>query len=390
MTGFAPPLAIGPIRQVLLQPTSFCNIACRYCYLDVAARARHDHMTLDTVQRAFELVASSGRLADDIDIRWHAGEPLTRQPSFYRDAHQLARSAFSDRCRFEFSIQTNGLLINPEWCRAFAELPISVGLSIDGQQPFHDRQRVDRRGVGTWDRLQAKIALLREHQIPFDVICVLGDDSLQQPDAVFKYFHASGCRSVGFNTDDLDPRTSDRRTLEQRRLAYAAFMERIAELEESCGFEMTVRELHELRQAMLSTGGPARSATAHPFAIVSIGAAGAVSTCSPELLTLSSEGSPPRILGNVWSDTWHSLVKTFFESRWSLEILEGTQRCAAECSYFELCGGGSPANKHFEHGTFRATETFHCRSRIQSLAEMVLTRLEHTIPARPVLQEVPS
>jgi uncharacterized protein len=370
------PTAVGPVRQILLQASSFCNIACRYCYLDEQVRSRRQEMSLETVRQTFQLVVQSQQTAPSIDCRWHAGEPLARRVSFYRNAFAIAQQEFSNHCDFQFSVQTNGLLLNEEWCRFLADTGTLLGLSLDGLPAWHDRNRVDRRGAGTWARVAKGIELLRRFDIPFDVICVAGEEALSDPAQTYEFFKGLGCRSVGFNTDDLAPAAATTEGLEFRRQQYANFMHVIADLEEANGFRPYVRELDQLRTAILATGGPARSATAQPFAIVNVNWQGDISTCSPELLTLHSQWGPPRILGNVARDSWERLVQAFFASDWGRQICSGTERCARQCPYFDVCGGGSPGNKLFENGSFDSTETFFCRSRIQSLVPLVLQRLE--------------
>lgn len=365
---------VGPVRQILLQASSFCNISCRYCYLDERVRSRRTDMSLDTVRRTFQMVAESGRAASSIDCRWHAGEPLTRGSDFYQAALAAAEETLAGRCGF--SIQTNGLLLDEEWCRFFLDAGMSVGVSLDGLQGWHDQNRVDRRGCGTWSRVLQGIELLHRSNIPFDIICVAGKDALLNPARVFEFFKGIGCRSIGFNTDDLAPGISTADALDDLLERYSEFMRVMAELEADSGFQPYIRELDELRSAILSTGGTARSATAEPFAILNVNSQGDVSTCSPELLTLHSQWGPPRTLGNVWWKTWEELVDSFFASSWGKEICGGTEKCQRHCPYFDICGGGAPANKLFENGSFDTTETFFCRSRVQSLAPLVLTLIE--------------
>ena len=81
------PLEISAIPRVdllVVQPTPFCNINCRYCYLP----SRNDKSTisLETVRTLFEKVFSSGWLSDELTIIWHAGEPLVMPVNFYRQA----------------------------------------------------------------------------------------------------------------------------------------------------------------------------------------------------------------------------------------------------------------------------------------------------------------
>jgi uncharacterized protein len=75
----------GPIGLVVLQSTSFCNIDCSYCYLPDRMKARQC-MTLDTVAATARLIFEPSLNMQDIDIVWHAGEPLTQTIDYYKQA----------------------------------------------------------------------------------------------------------------------------------------------------------------------------------------------------------------------------------------------------------------------------------------------------------------
>ncbi len=76
---------------------------------------------------------------------WHGGETLMRPLSFYRKAVELQKKYAGGR-QIDNSIQTNGTLLNDEWCAFFKENNFLVGISIDGPQEFHDEYRRDKMG----------------------------------------------------------------------------------------------------------------------------------------------------------------------------------------------------------------------------------------------------
>jgi uncharacterized protein len=57
------------------------------------------------------------------------------------------------------------------------------------------------------------------------------------------------------------------------------------------------------------------------------------------------------------------------------DVASGVARCRAGCPWFRFCGGGAPANKYFENGTFDSTETLFCRLHRQTLADVVLSKM---------------
>src|SRR5262249_18818932 len=162
---------------LVIQSTPFCNIDCSYCYLpDRSSRGRMSREVLTAIyKRAFE----SSLTIDPITFLWHAGEPLVVPPSAYEEAFELARAENQIfQRRFNFAVQTNGTLINQQWVELFRKYHVRVGVSLDGPAFIHDFQRKDRLGRGTHARVMAGIGHLKASRIPFSVIAVLSDHSI--------------------------------------------------------------------------------------------------------------------------------------------------------------------------------------------------------------------
>jgi uncharacterized protein len=129
---------------------------------------------------------------------WHGGEPLLATIGFYRVAVKLQERLNSERPRqVSNSIQTNGILLNDEWAEFFAHNKFAVGVSVDGPQQIHDRQRVTRSGKGTYSKVMRGVESLRHARINPGVVCVVHQDNVNEPEAVyeglldagFHYFH---------------------------------------------------------------------------------------------------------------------------------------------------------------------------------------------------------
>ena len=61
--------------------------------------------------------------------------------------------------RVENTLQTNGVLLDDEWCEFLAENEFLVGLSIDGPRELHDAYRHDKAGNSVFDRVVAAARL---------------------------------------------------------------------------------------------------------------------------------------------------------------------------------------------------------------------------------------
>src|SRR5262249_37585556 len=136
-----------------------------------------------------------------------------------------------------------------------------------------------------------------------------------------------------------------------------------------------IREFERAFQALMN-GGNAYSTQVIPFKIFSVSWDGYFSTFSPELLT----GSHPKYgnfyFGKIGVDSPREVVNRPHFSRVYTEILQGVTNCSKSCEFFNYCGGGAPANKIFEAGSFAATTTQFCRNSIQVPFEVVLEEFE--------------
>jgi uncharacterized protein len=190
------------IQLLVIQPTPFCNIDCKYCYLP--ERASKAVVSPETLARLFEEVFASGWAGDHLAVVWHAGEPMVLPVEFYRKAFAMIDRLKPAGLSLNHSFQTNGTLIDDAWCRFLREAQVNIGVSIDGPQRFHDRNRLTRSGRGTFERTIAGIRRLRAAGVPFHVISVLSAESMAAPREMFEFYLAEGIERVCFNVEESE------------------------------------------------------------------------------------------------------------------------------------------------------------------------------------------
>jgi uncharacterized protein len=100
--------------------------------------------------------------------------------------------------KIEHALQTNGMLVDEEWARFFAEAHFLVGISIDGPAHLHNQYRVNRAGKGTHDKVMAAIALLKKHRVEFNTLTVVGKHNVGHPREVYDFLLATGSRHIQF------------------------------------------------------------------------------------------------------------------------------------------------------------------------------------------------
>jgi uncharacterized protein len=208
-TPFARPLF------VMAKPAgAFCNLRCDYCYyLEKAVTLSPGHKC-GNVQEGTTALNAKNTMSDallelftkqyidaqtqrEVLFTWHGGEPLTMPISFYEKAMALQRKHANghliDNC-----IQTNGTLIDENWCRMFKENNWLVGVSIDGTREMHDRYRRNANGQGSFDKVMRGIELLNRYGVMWNAMAVVNSHNAEYPVEFYNFFKSIGCRYIQF------------------------------------------------------------------------------------------------------------------------------------------------------------------------------------------------
>jgi uncharacterized protein len=187
------------VYQVMAKPAgAACNMACDYCYYTqkTTGKSSGNHMMSERVLELFirQYLRSD---KDYISITWHGGEPLLRGIEFFERAMEIERKYAGDR-QVENSLQTNGLLVDEDWCYFFRENGFLVGLSIDGPEHVHDRYRRDRSGHATFSRVIRAMRLFQKHKVEFNTLSTINDYGSQYPVEIYRFLKEQGVRFMQF------------------------------------------------------------------------------------------------------------------------------------------------------------------------------------------------
>jgi len=372
--------AVGRTRLLILQPTPFCNIDCDYCYLPT--RSDRHRMPYEIVEAAIRFVFDHELPAPDFTIVWHGGEPLVLPAAWYRVAFRRAASMAPTGAVLRHAIQTNGTLIDGEWCGFFREVPIKVGVSVDGPQWLHDRRRRTRSGGGTFTRVMRGIDMLRRNGVPFHAICVVTEATLDFADELMDFFLKEDIRNIGFNLEEIEGINKTSTLLRpgtERR--FRNFFARVIARAQKAYPPILVREQQELLACLQhpAFGRLSSNTSNEPFGFITVSSRGAIFTFSPELAGLTDPTYRNFSVGQLPGDTLPDILSRQSFQRMKADIDEGTEMCRTSCKYFDLCLGGAPANKLAEKGSFAKAETLYCRLAHQALADVILDDLEQSL-----------
>lgn len=176
---------------MLAKPTgAVCNLDCQYCFflckeaLYPGSRFRMPEEILKTYLK--QLFESNGR--QEVTVSWQGGEPTMMGPDYFRKAVKYAEDYKKPGQRIIYTLQTNGTLLDDEWCVFLKVHDFLVGLSIDGPREMHDAYRVDKKGKGSFDRVVRGWECLKKHNVEVNILCAVHSANQNHPLEVYRFF----------------------------------------------------------------------------------------------------------------------------------------------------------------------------------------------------------
>ncbi|MRR14331.1 anaerobic sulfatase maturase, partial [archaeon] len=179
-----------PGFHLLAKPTgALCNLGCKYCfflskkdlYPDSSFRMTDD--LLENYIRQY-IEAQKAPLAT---IAWQGGEPTLMGLDFFRKSVKYEQKFRRPNMIIQNTMQTNGTLLDDEWCEFFWENNFLIGLSLDGPRELHDAYRVDKTGRPTFDRVMRAAKLLRHHKVDYNILTTVHAANAEHPLEVYRF-----------------------------------------------------------------------------------------------------------------------------------------------------------------------------------------------------------
>ena len=187
--------------QKLTRPTAFttmikpvgslCNLDCDYCYYLGKADlygGRQPKMSDELLERYISQYIENVQVPT-VTFCWHGGEPLLAGIDFYEKAVAL-QNKYRGTKQIENSLQTNGLLINPDWCDFFRQNNFLIGLSLDGPKDIHDAYRHDRGGHPTFDRVMHGLEMMAKSGVEYNTLSTINNRCAGQGKRVYQFMRS--------------------------------------------------------------------------------------------------------------------------------------------------------------------------------------------------------
>jgi len=190
-SGMTYPRNAPPAFHVLIKPTgAICNLDCKYCFFlskEMLYPGSRFQMAEELLETYLEQLLKSHR-APQVDVAWQGGEPTLMGLDFFKRSIELVNKLKRPGQQIQYTIQTNGTLLNDEWCAFFKKNNFLVGLSVDGPKALHDVYRVNKGGAGSFDQVMRGFRFLKKHNVDVNILCTVHAANQDHPLDVYRFF----------------------------------------------------------------------------------------------------------------------------------------------------------------------------------------------------------
>jgi len=177
--------------HVLAKPTgATCNLDCKYCFFlskEMLYPGSRFRMADELLEEYIKQMIESQHVPE-VSIAWQGGEPTLMGLDFFKRSIELEKKYRRPGTTITNTMQTNGTLLNDDWCTFFKENNFLIGLSIDGTKDLHDFYRVDKGGHGTFDKVIKAARLMQKHNVDFNVLTTVNAHNAEKPLEIYRFF----------------------------------------------------------------------------------------------------------------------------------------------------------------------------------------------------------
>lgn len=124
-----------------------------------------------------------------------------RRTSFSRESHFLKKSSNFKKYNLNGietynSVQTNGLLIDDEWCSFFRENIFSSEYPLTERKKY--RTSIEKRQGKAFRKIAAAAKTLKKNGVEFSVLSVVTNETVPETEKIYHFFRESGFLNLQF------------------------------------------------------------------------------------------------------------------------------------------------------------------------------------------------
>jgi uncharacterized protein len=346
--------AVPRITSLLIKPVSaVCNLDCKYCfYLDRAAdpyqalpgRAMNDEV-LERLVDTYVFYAHPTAV-----FVFQGGEPTLAGLGFYERLVELQKERGRAGLSVSNAIQTNGVLLDADWCRLFREYHWLVGVSLDGPEAVHDLYRPNKAGQGTWRKVIRGVETLQANQAEFNILCVVSKANVGKARELYRFFRSLGIENLQFIPLAEFDGAGDPLEFTIAPNEYGRFLLELFDAWWPDRRKVRIRFFDNIAEALAGQrpGNCTMHTTCDSYAVIEYN--GDVYPCD---FFVEKEWK----LGNVLVDSWSEIARRQKRYRFAANKTLPHPVCEV-CEYQTICHGGCPKLRKGPHGRFEDLDYF--------------------------------
>ena len=196
------------IRVMVLHLTDFCNLRCKYCFIEgnIGAAYHRINMSKDVVIKAIDKfidILKDYKKQAHPSIVFYGGEPLANWETM---KHALEYLEKYKAYQIDKILITNGTLITDDIATILKKYDVNVSVSLDGDEHCTNLNRVYLDGTGSYKDAIIGIERLRRAGIEPSISCVLAKENVSHACDIIDFFaNELKIKALGFNHVSIVP-----------------------------------------------------------------------------------------------------------------------------------------------------------------------------------------
>lgn len=149
------------LKAICLHVAHGCNMDCEYCFAGKGEYSgKSGIMSLEVGKQALDFLVANSGTRKHLEVDFFGGEPLLNW-DVCKELVMYGRELEKKHNKiFNFTLTTNGVLIDDDVIDFSNKEMGNVVLSMDGRRATHDRMRKNKTGDGTYDSIMDKFKKL--------------------------------------------------------------------------------------------------------------------------------------------------------------------------------------------------------------------------------------
>jgi uncharacterized protein len=338
------PVTQIPAFHLMAKPGgSRCNLACRYCFYlgkrELYPGSRF-HMSDEVLEEYIRQTIGAHHIPE-VTFAWQGGEPTLLGPGFFRKAVVLQKKYCRPGMVIHNTLQTNGMLLDDEWCEFFRKNRFLVGISLDGPKELHDACRTDAHGRGTFERVMQGLSLLKKHRVEFNILCTVNAVNGDHPLEVYRFFRDEAkVQFIQFiPVVERDPRTGEMAPCSVRPDQFGKFL--IGVFDEWVRHDVGAVYVQQFDTALACWYGEP-----HGICVFSPTCGHAmVIEHNGDIYSCDHFVNPDHLLGNIMITPLAELVTSERQLQFGRDKCETLPEYCRDCQFLFSCHGECPKNR---------------------------------------------